>query len=279
MSSPRESAERAVVDIASGMAARHVVRVIQDAALRSIDAGAVDRLTPVDRGFDAAIADAERAPRAAAPAVPAARPPLWDVGAMFAAVFAGGLAINAGQVISRTGLGRLDASAPFILGFAAVSAVLLLLGLTTGRGIGGSARAIVRALTALFAVVGAIGVLVRLLSEVFVPLGVAALIVLAGVVAVAVVAAVRAGRRPGPSDFPPAPDPFARARNEVISASEEAQDRAHAVLDSVWHSAHPEFEEAAQAGVSAAVRTGALSAADARRLRRGDWAAARYDVG
>jgi hypothetical protein len=278
MSSPRESAERAVVDIASGVAARHVVRVIQDAALRSIDAGAVDRLTSVDRGFDAAIADAERA-AGAAPAAPAARPPLWDVGAMFAAVFAGGLAINAGQVISRTGLGRLDASAPFILGFAAVSAVLLLLGLATGRGIGGSARAIVRALTALFAIVGAIGVFVRLLSEVFVPLGVAALIVLVGVVAVAVVAAVRAGRRPGPSDFPPASDPSARARNEVISASEDAQDRAHAVLDSVWHSAHPEFAEAARAGVTAAVRTGVLSAADARRLRRGDWAAARYDVG
>ena len=223
-------------ELTPGLSPRHTARRVQDAVLRVIDARVLQRLELIDREFDRTSAELEREGAASAArtaATPQSRTvtPFPYIFAMFAAGFGGGLAIGAGRVVSRTPAGEMAVVGPSVLVLGIVAAVLLIVGEIFARREGSTStnRALFLWFSTFLSLVVAVGVSVRLAVEEFTGYGVAAVIVMAIVFVLALVFAIGATRRRLPDDGEHAPRvrPGSRERNELLSASETAQDRAH----------------------------------------------------
>lgn len=267
-------------DLSVGQATRR----IQDAALGAVDPRALQRLAPVDRAFDHAVADLGRRTDAAVAAAPRVRrfSPLPELAGMLAAGFGGGLAVGAGRVVSRTPAGEMRLVGPSVLVLAVVALLLLLLGAAVAvrERATSTARALFLWFATAFAAVAAIGVGVRLAVEEFTGVGVAAVVAMAVVVVVAGVLAVGATRRrtADGDDFPARSRAGAAERNALLSASEDAQDGANEVVDALEEESRTAFLDAWAAGLDAAAERRTIAAGDVRRVRSATWAAARYDV-
>lgn len=286
MTDIRERATMAATTVqwAPGLSPRHTARRIQDAALRVLDARALQRLELIDREFDRTSAELERAAAASAAAAPTARgvTPFPDIVAMFAAGFGGGLAVGAGRVVSRTPAGEMAVVGPSVLVLGIVAGVLLLVGEIFARRESSTStnRSLFLWFTTFLSLVAGVGVSVRLAVEEFTGYGVAAVIVMAIVFVLALVLAVGATRRRRPDDDEHAPRvrAGARERNELLSASETAQDRAHDELGALGDEARAAFAEAYTAGLAAVSGRDVPDRSTVKRLQSLEWAAARYDL-
>lgn len=268
-----------------GLSPRHTARRIQDAALRVVDPRALQRLELIDREFDRTAAELERTGAAAAASAPKVRriTPFPDVLAMFAAGFGGGLAVGAGRVVSRTPAGEMAVVGPSVLVLAIVAVVLLCVGEVFARREKSTStnRAIFLWFTVFLSLVAAVGVSVRLAIEEFTGYGVAAVVAMAVVFVLALALAIGATRRRQPDDgdeHAPRVRAGSRERNELISAGETAQDRAHDVLDALDDEARTAFTEAYAAGLAAASGRDVPARSTIKRLQTMEWAAARYDL-
>ena len=277
----------ASVNWTPGLSPRHTARRVQDAVLRVIDARVLQRLELIDREFDRTSAELEREGAASAArtaATPQSRTvtPFPDIFAMFAAGFGGGLAIGAGRVVSRTPAGEMAVVGPSVLVLGIVAAVLLIVGEIFARREGSTStnRALFLWFSTFLSLVAAVGVSVRLAVEEFTGYGVAAVIVMAIVFVLALVFAIGATRRRLPDDGEHAPRvrPGSRERNELLSASETAQDRAHDELEALDPAGREAFAEAYAAGLAAAAGRDTTARPLVKRLQSLEWAAARYDV-
>lgn len=286
MSDLAERATRAATTVswAPGLSPLHTARRIQDAALRVIDARVLQRLELIDREFDRTSAELERAGAAAHASAPRVRrvTPFPDIFGMFAAGFGAGLSIGAGRVVSRTPAGEMAVVGPSVLVLGVAAILLVIVGEVFARREKSTStnRAIFLWFTTFLALVAIVGVSVRLAIEEFTVYGVAAVVVMVIAFVLALVFAIGATRRRQADDSEHAPlvRPGSRERNELLSASESAQDRAHDELKTLDDAARDAFAQAYSAGLAAVADRDVPPRTTVKRLRTLEWAAARYDL-
>ncbi|MCC2033606.1 hypothetical protein [Microbacterium allomyrinae] len=264
---------------------RQVAREVQDAALHAIDQRTAQRITRVDRDFDLFTATIERELVAARASAPRQRriTPLPDMIGMFAAGFGAISALGAGRVAPSTPISELPIVGPTVLICALIAVVAMVVGALVARreGAASSARAVMLWLVGIWSAVASIAMIVRFATEGVTAVAVAGLVATVVALIGAIILAIPAQRLAGagaPVGLEARPKAGARERNELLSAGETAQDRAHDELAVLDESARSDFDEAYEAAVAAVLRRGILPSPSAKRLRALGWAAARYDI-
>lgn len=135
-----------------------------------------------------------------------------------------------------------------------------------------------------FAAVATVAMIIRLATDEVSPAAIAATVVSALGLGVTVVVAMgarrvaRAGAAAGKLIHKPRRSTRGSQRNEALSASDDAQDEAAALLDSVDPDTRELVSQAYRAAVAEVAARRVLPPRTLKRLSADDWVAARYDV-
>jgi len=278
----------------SGDSPRQVARRVQEAVLDSADPAVVDSVRGVDRAFDARVAPLERALLGGSTKPARTVTPGPDLIAVFAAAWAMGAAAGAGRLTGGTELDQIHVVAPTVVFSVGVALVLLGVGVAFARRERGELRAqransaaVMRAgfvwTAAVMGVAAVIGMTFRVLGEAEAA-GMVALVAAVVLCAVAVPLAIAAQKEAsrGVSGGRLHPPSGARAgageRMELLSASEDAQDRVNEQLSRLTSASFDGLDAAFAAAVAEIARRGILPASSVKRLRATGWVAARYLV-
>lgn len=272
---------------------RAAARQIGDAAWAAADPRAAEALRAVDAEFDARVAPFERPAGEPAPRRVRTVTPWPDIVALFAAASVLGSALGAGRI---TGGSWLE-SDPVVAWTVIVSAALAIVLVVAGVVFAHRERSVLRAqrtqsssvfraglswATLGIATIGAVGMVVRVVQDPL-PLSIVALVCAVLLVALTVPVALGAQREAQAGAargklIPRGGDSSQQSRNELLSASEDAQDRAAEAVAAVDLGIRDDVDEAYAAGVAALVAGGGLPKTTVDRLRKADPFAARYDV-
>lgn len=282
------------MSLTSSDAPRSVARALQAPVVSSLDPAVAEQLERIDRRFAARVAAWESGPVEAENAHRFVTP--WpDLLAMLAVASAMGAAAGAGRLTGGTEFNTLPVVAPTVIVSLAIAFVCFLIGAAFARRERGAllaqyenSRAVERAgvlwASVLLGSIAVIAMVVRLVTDTVIVSAVVALGVSVVTLAVSVGLAVSAQRTAYASAAKgrlirrPRATTTSGRRYEAISASEDARDEAATVFETVPPAERERVEEAYAAAVAEVAARRILPAKTLKRLRPGDWIAARYDV-
>lgn len=278
-----------------GDSVRSIARALQEPLLRGVGRTATERLERVDREFTARVSGWEMRSEERPARAPRLVTPWPDFVGLLAVGWAMGSAAGAGRLTGGTPMNSLPVVAPTVIISLAIALLVFLAGAIFARRERDAllaqyveAAAVSRSgfilASAIFALVALIAMIVRLLTDDVFPAAVLATVMTAVTTVATIVLGVAAQRlaKAGASGGKLIPrirgSAQGRARNEAISASEDARDQTADALASAAPSTRDEIADAYAAAVAEVAARRVLPPSTVKRLSPADWIAARYAV-